>query len=316
MRTRSALAAATTALAGTALASGLLLGAAPAATAGGPATVVPLRAGSQPEGIAALGTRYWAGARLDGAIYTGSLVKGDRRRLVDGLADHAARGLEVDPTTRTLWVAGDVRLPDGTTRSTITAYDADTGALERRIVVPGQRFLNDVAIRGGVVYVTDSLSAQLVVVRADGFSLLPLGGDWVQPAAPGFGANGIEVLRGGDLVVTDSSSGGLFRVDPATGTADRIELTGPALSSGDGLVVRGRTVYVVYGFSTDEVAVVDLGPGSRTGRVVGRLGDPDLDRPTTAVLAAGGLYAVNGRFSTPPTATTPYDVVRVELHQR
>lgn len=298
----------------TALVLGAGLAAAPgAASAGGPAGTVPLQAGSQPEGIASQGTTYWAGARLDGAVYTGSLVKGTRRLLVPGTADHAARGIELDPATRTLWVVGDVRDPAGSaaTTSTITAYDADSGALRRRIVVPGQRFLNDVAIEDGVVYVTDSLSAQLVVVRPDGWSLLPLTGDWVQAPAPALGANGIEVLPQGDLLVTDSATGDLFRVRPATGAADRVELTGPALSSGDGLVVRGRTVYVVRGFNTNDIAVVQLTGGS--GRVVGRLSDADLDTPTTAVLAAGGLYAVNGRFSTPPTATTPYDLVRVAL---
>ena len=165
--------------------------------------------------------------------------------------------MALDAATRTLWVAGDVRLDEaGTrTRSTITAYDADTGAQKRRVVVPGQRFLNDVQVTDTNVYVTDSFGDQLVKVDLAGFTLLRMTGDWAQPE--GFGANGIRELPGGALLVTNSSTGELFRVNRSTGVADRIELTGPALSSGDGLVLDGTTLYVVHGFATDEIAVVE-----------------------------------------------------------
>lgn len=299
-------------LTGTAVAAVLLLPAAAApAAAAPPRETVPLAAGSQPEGIASRGTTYWAGARLDGAIYRGDLLTGRRTVLVPGRNGHAARGMQLDPATGTLWVAGDVRLADGRTRSTVTAYDADTGRQLRRVRVPGQRFLNDVQVTGGGVYVTDSFSRDLIRVTAAGFTVVPMTGDWVQPA--GFGANGIRLLPTGDLVVTNSTTGELFRVDPSTGVADRIELSGRALASGDGLVLRGSTLFVVYGFGVDGVAVVRLAADGRSGRVTRALTDPDLDRPTTAVLAAGALYAVNGRFGVPPTPTTPYQVVRVEL---
>ena len=141
-----------------------------------------------------------------------------------------------DPGTGLLWVAGDERT-DGTTAttSTVRAYDSRTGDLVREVVVPGQRFLNDVVVTGDAVYVTDSLAAELVVITDDGYELLPLTGDFVQPA--GFGANGIRELPTGDLVIT--SGGTLYRVDPGTGVADRIEVTGRRLTSGDGLELRG-----------------------------------------------------------------------------
>ncbi len=111
-----------------------------------------------------------------------------------------------------------------------------------------------------------------------------------------------------------TSGGVLYRVDPDTGVADRLEVSGRQLTGGDGLELRGSTLYVVHGFGTDEVAVVQLRKGARSGVVTGSIGDPDaLDRPTTAVLIAGSLYAVNGRFSTPPTPTTEYDVTRIAL---
>ncbi len=275
---------------------------------------IALADGSRPEGIATgAGTTFYAGARSDGAIYLGDVRTGALTLLAQGREGGAARGLMLDRSSGLLWVAGDERdLADPTapTTSTVIAYDSRTGEPVRRIVVPGARFLNDVQVTSDAVYVTDSRNAELVVITDSGFSLLPLTGDFVQPA--GFGANGIRELPGGDLVIV--SAGELYRVDPETGVADLIEVTGGDLTSGDGLELRGNTLYVVFGLSRDDVAVVRLRNGGRSGVVTGAIGDPDtLDRPTTAVLIAGSLYAVNGRFSTPPTSSTPYEVTRIAL---
>ena len=288
--------------------------AAPAAADATYPEILSLRPGSQPEGIAkGPGTTYFAGARSDGAIYVGDVSDGTRNRLVQGREGGAARGLMLDEASGLLWVAGDEREvsdPEAPTTSTIRAYDSRTGALVREVVVPGQRFLNDVMITDDAVYVTDSLNPELVVVTPEGYFLLPLTGDFEQPA--GFGANGIRDLPGGNLLIT--AGGDLYKVRPTNGVAYRIELSGPDLTSGDGLERDGRTVYVVYGFSRDSVAVVELGRGSRSGSVTGELGKRDrLDRPTTAVLVDGDLYAVNGRFAVPPTPETRYWVTRISV---
>ena len=112
-------------------------------------------------------------------------------------------------------------------------------------------------------------------------------------------------------MINRSADGALFRVDPATGVADRIKTTGLVLTSGDGLELRGSTLYDGYGCNRDGIAVSKLGDGARTAKVSRELTDSDLDRPTTATLVAGALWTVNGRFSTPPTPTTSYSVVRV-----
>lgn len=86
---------------------------------------------------------------------------------------------------------------------------------------------------------------------------------------------------------------------------------GEALTAGDGLELRGSTLYVVYGFGRDSVAVVHLERGGRSFAVTGELTDGDLERPTTATLQGNALYAVNGRFATPGAST--FEVVRVSL---
>ena len=81
------------------------------------------------------------------------------------------------------------------------------------------RFLNDVAITHDAVYVTDSFNAQLVVIplpadgslpSVDSATLLPVSGV-AQTGGPNL--NGI-VAKSGVLLVAETSSGKLFRVDP------------------------------------------------------------------------------------------------------
>ncbi|WP_432495395.1 hypothetical protein [Kineococcus gypseus] len=276
---------------------------------------VPLPTGSLPEGIAdGPGTTFYAGSRADGSVVRGDLRTGESEPFVPGVAGRIAVGMAYDERTDRLWVAG------GTTGA-VTAYDGTTGAELGRWVVPGSGFLNDVAITDDAVHVTDSAVAQLVVVPLgedgalpgpDGARTVPITGDFAY--GEGFNANGVRDLGDGTLVVTQSSTGDLFRLDPATGATDRIELTGRDLTAGDGLVLRGRTLYVVRGFDpADSVAVVRLAPDARSGAVVGELTDEDLDVPTTGILSAGALWLVNGRFTNPDPATADYQVVRVDL---
>ncbi len=84
------------------------------------------------------------------------------------------------------------------------------------------------------------------------------------------------------------------------------------MPAGDGLLLRGRTLYVVQN-RLNQIAVIQLEPGWESGQLVDVLTDADLDIPTTVARFGDALYAVNGRFATPPTPSTPYQVVRVPL---
>lgn len=288
-----------------------------AGSRGFPGTVA-LPGDFSPEGIAGgRGTTFYAGSRpgpTGGAVYVGDLRTGTGRLLVAPTPGGASIGMTYDDATGVLWVAGG---PTGT----VTGYDGRTGEVVASFTAPaadGGRFLNDVSISGGSVHVTDSLNAELVVVprrpaRGGGLELLPLTGDWDQ-SGTGFDANGIRTLPGGDLLVVDQ--GTLLVVDPATGVAERLEQTGGRpLTAGDGLELRGSTLYVVFGFGDDSVAVVDLdlaaGEFATTGEL--RKDEPaadDLERPTTALFAAGSLWVVNGKFASAPT--TDQEVVRLD----
>ena len=142
---------------------------------------------------------------------------------------------------------------------------------------------------------------------ADKAFSLPLTGDIHYTA--GFNANGI-VAKDGWLILVQSSTGQLFRVNPKTGVALAINLGGGSVLNGDGLELHGRTLYVVRN-QDNRVAVFRLGWRLKSAKPLGRLTSSKLDFPTTAAFSLGRLWVVNARFTTPPTPTTPYWITRL-----
>jgi hypothetical protein len=286
---------------------------APAALAG-PASFpdrLDLPDGFRPEGISAgPGTTFYVGSLADGAIWRGDVRTGDGAILAAGASGRASVGTEYEAGADRLWVAG------GATGE-IRVHDASTGTLLETYPFAGG-FFNDVAVTPTAIYVTDSIVAQLVVIPlgADGtlpspdaaFSL-PIVGDLVY--VDGFNVNGIVELRGW-LVVVQSNTGGLFRIDPGTGVSRQIETHGASVPAGDGLFVRGSHLWVVQN-QLNVVTTFDLGPNLEQAVMIGELTSPDLDIPTTAIVSAGRLWAVNARFSTPPTPDTAYWVTQLPV---
>jgi sugar lactone lactonase YvrE len=273
---------------------------------------LPLPDGFQPEGIAAgRGHTLFAGSLANGAIYRADARTGKGEVIVPGVAGRVAVGLAYDRRTGYLFVAGG---PTGMAH----VYDTRTGAeiASYALTAPGT-FVNDVVVTKDGAYFTDSFQAALFVLPLSrrgalpaGPLTLPLGGDWTQVA--GFNANGIEATRDGSkLIVVNSSAGDLFTVEPGTGEASAIELGGASVSSGDGLLLDGRTLYVVRNF-LNTIAVVELAADLTSGAVVDELVDPDFRIPTTIARIGRALYAVNARFDVTPTPDTEYEIVRVD----
>ena len=276
--------------------------------------VIPLPDGFQPEGIVAgRGTEFFVGSLADGAVYRGDLRTGEGEILVEGTEGRISVGLSYDSRSDHLFVAG------GTTGEAYV-YDAETGEEVGDFDFSGG-FVNDVAVTRTAVYFTDSFAPVLYRVPLGPAGRLPeqstveevpLGGDFVQ--VPGFfvfNANGIDAPPDGEyLIVVNSTLGTLYRVDPETGEASLIDLGGDDVSSGDGILLDGKTLYVVRN-TRNEIAVVELGPGATGGELVGTITDDDFDVPTTVAGFGNALYAVNARFGTADPQSAEYDVVKV-----
>jgi hypothetical protein len=291
-----------------ALAGGTVVSTATAAPAS--ATLLPktiaLPNGYQPEGIATSGQTFYVGSVADGRIVRGSVLTGRVGPFVPGRTGDSTAGLEV--SGHTLFAAGAAT-------GTLKAYDLRTGRklVERRVAPAGESFINDVAVLGHAAYFTDSLKAQLYVLpfrhgRFGAVRTLPTPGIAL---APGFNANGIETTPDGRaLLVIQSNTGILFRVSPRTGAATPVDVGGADLTNGDGILRRGRVLYVVRNMN-NQIVRLALDRRGTTGRVTRTITDPTLDVPTTVAAFGPFLYAVNARFSTPPTPTTPYWISRI-----
>jgi hypothetical protein len=278
---------------------------------------IDLPNGSFPEGIeSGRGTSFFVGSMTDGTIWRGDFRTGSLSVLAPGEPGLASAGIAYEARHNRIWVAGVGPMLVG--RGDVRVYDASSGALLATYQVPGVALMNDVAVTREAVYVTDSGFPQLVVIPLGRHGSLPppsaattlqLGGDFLQ--TPGFNLNGI-IANNGALLVDQSSTGRLFRVDPATGVAAEVDLGGASLGYTDGLELVGHKLYVVRPFD-NRVTLLLLGAGMTRGVVLGDLTDPSLDIPSTATVAAGRLWAVNLRFTTPPEPTTPYWITQLPL---
>lgn len=275
---------------------------------------IELPDGFLPEGIAiGPGPIAYFGSRADGDIYAADLRTGQGAVFSQGPGTPSI-GLKSDQRG-TLYVAGG---PAGTGR----VVSARTGAIVASYpFTTGESFVNDVVLTQRMAWFTDSRQAQLygiplarhgVAALESAIVRLPLtGDDWVQ--TPGVNnANGIaQTPDRTALLVVKSNTGQLFRVDPRTGKARVVDLGGYALTNGDGLLVEGRTLYVVQN-RLNRVAVLELNRSGSRGELVRVLTDPDFDVPTTVASFGRSLYLPNARFGIASPETAEYWVTRID----
>jgi len=269
---------------------------------------IDLPNGFQPEGIVSWGPWLFAGSVANGAIWRGNAVTGKGHILVPGSTGNAAAGLHIDFLGR-LWVAG-------ATSHQVRVYNAVTGRHLRTYTFPTSGFINDLDIVGGKVYATDSNVQQLLVVPLGRFGRLPATtAATVKPLsgaihyAAGFNANGI-VRANGWLLIDQSNTGFLFRVNPRTGNTVKVNTHGYSLLNGDGMERVGSILYVVRN-QNNLVAKLALSWDLKDAHLRREITSTDLSVPTTTTATLGGLYVVNARFGVPPTATTPYWITRL-----
>ena len=266
---------------------------------------VALPNGWQPEGIAVGGgNQLLVGSLANGAVIRVDSRTGRSRIVVAGRRGRSATGLKRDRNR--LFVSGA-----GTGRAWV--YDARTGRQIRAFQLAPSRqdtFVNDVVVTGRGAYFTDSRRNVLYLVPRDLSRPRQIALTGI-PLQAGNNLNGIVAAAGGrTLISVQTNAGRLWRIDPATGRATAIDLGGGSVANGDGLLLRGRTLYVLRN-QNDRIAVVRLSADLASGRVTRTIASTAFDVPTTVARIDGRLYAVNARFGTTATARTRYWITGV-----
>jgi sugar lactone lactonase YvrE len=276
-----------------------------------------------PEGIA-----YDAKA---GVVYTGSAATGNLVRLTLGSKQAttvapagslmatepfpALLGMKIDGAGR-VWIAG------GRTGQMVVV-DSKSGKVLKKFEVPtpGTSLINDVVIAGSSAYFTDSLTPTLWRVTVKGDQIgdlepwLQFTGSPLEYTKPGANLNGIAATADGQhLIVVQMNKGLLFRIGIADKQVTAIDIGGESVATGDGLVLDGRTLYVVRQ-GEEEIVSVELSQDLAKGRVFSRYKNPALAWPATAVKAGDQLLVVNTQFNkrTTKDPVTPFAIVGIPV---
>ena len=252
-----------------------------------------------PEGIArGRGPAFFVGSTTDGTIFRGDVRRPATRVLSPGGTDGrtTAVGMRTDARGRRLFVAGGAtgRAFVLDTRDGSTVATLDSGVREGT-------FVNDVAVTRRAAYFTDSRRPMLLRARLRGRRVGPLRA-WLSFAGTplayreGFNANGIVSARGGRvLLVVQSNTGLLFRIDTRTRRVEQVDLGDARLTNGDGMLLVGRTLYVVRN-RQELIVPVRLRAGLRRGSVGEGVTSEALRFPTTIARDGRRLLVVNSQF--------------------
>jgi sugar lactone lactonase YvrE len=285
------------------------------AAAGQDDGVYPLPNGWQPEGIAAgNGNTLYVGSIPTGQVLRLNAATGRTATVVPQRAGRAAIGLKFHRGR--LFVAGG---PTG--RAFV--YNAANGRTLRNLVLAtAPTFVNDVVVTKRAAWFTDSRRPQLSKLPLTrkgapkrAASYVAITGDLRYDDVPdNTEVNGIAALPGGrTLLVVQSSTGLLFRVDADSGVSTAVPLTGGdggRLPGADGILRVGRTLYVVQN-RLNKVAVVQMDRGFTGGTIQREITHPAFDVPTTVARIGERLYLPNARFGTPPSPDNEFAVVSV-----
>jgi sugar lactone lactonase YvrE len=308
------------------------------ANAGGKAfpKVVPVLDGSYHEGFAiGKGTTAYSGSP-DGSIYKVNLRNGQGEILVppvvpfDPFDDCYTLGMRLDARSNYLFVAGCFH-------GNALVYDADTGEeiMQFQLTPEGDSLINDIAITQDAVYFTDFQNPAIyrlplskngrIPEGADAAIAIPLTGDFeVGDNIFDAFANGIVATPDGKtLIIGNSGTSKIFRVDPATGHADEI-IVDPPLEEGfiDGIVFRDGVLYILTPYDPapeDMIQVVLLDDDMLMGTLLGIITDPDLDGVASGGLHGDSLYVNNGRYNLvfgdeALTPDTPFWITKLNIY--
>ncbi|HEX2916294.1 MAG TPA: SMP-30/gluconolactonase/LRE family protein [Chloroflexia bacterium] len=280
------------------------------ASAAGPRPTSYILPGSQvfPEGVAyQQGTDYfYVSSNADGTIFRGNLKQAETQVFLPGGTDGrtTATGMKVDKEGR-LYVSG-------ASSGLVFVYDTRTGNLLFK-ASDGQTatFVNDVALtKAGDAYFTDSVSPFIYRVSSNGHNSFTFE-KWLDLTGspvvyqPGFNLNGIDATPDGKYLITvQSNTGKLFRINLHTRQVTEIDLGGATVTNGDGILLKGHTLYVMRNANALLVKIKLSGDYS-SGKIISSTTDPSFAYPTTIAEAKGRLLVVNSQFNKRGPNLTP-----------
>ena len=261
------------------------------------------------------GVFYVSATNQSGAIYRGSTRAGDQvlELWQPPRAGDNGRGIDVDRDGR-VYVAGGPA-------AEVRVFSRDGELLAELPTGAAGSFLNDVWVGpDGAAYVTDS-SLPVIWRVSHG----PAGWRierWLDvspaitytPSLTDFDLGGIvSTFDRRYLLTTQGTTGQLWRIDLRTRAIAEVDLGGVRLTNADGIVLRGRTLWVVQNF-TRQISKLKLRHKFKTATLDEVLPTPADRTFTTAKRVGGRLLVVDSKFGFPPAAAVAEDrIVTIDV---
>ena len=249
------------------------------------------------------GVFYVSATNQNGAIYRGRTHARDQvlELWQPPRAGDNGRGIDVDRAGR-VYVAGGPA-------AEVRVFSRDGALLAELPTGAAGSFLNDVWVGpDGAAYVTDS-SLPVIWRVSSGH------GGWrierwldvsptitYTPSLTDFDLGGIVSTQDGRfLLTTQGTTGQLWRVDLRTRAIAEVDLGDARLTNADGIVLRGRTLWVIKNF-TRQITKLKLSPRLESATVDEVLPTPADRTFTTAKRVGGRLLVVDSKFGFAPAA--------------
>lgn len=300
------------------------------------AKLVPALDGAPPEGFTiGKGTMAYNGS-IDGSIYKVNLRNGEGEILVPAepgfdvfAGDCYKLGMRVDRRSNNLIVAGCAQ-------GDAYVFDADSGEeiMKYQLDDSGFSVINDLAITQDAVYFTDFGQSYIyrlplskngeIPGSPDAATAIPLTGDFDNGVnLINAYANGIVAMPDGKtLIVGNSGTSKIFKVDPETGHSDEIIVSPPLAGLLDGsfldaIVMYDGALFILSPGDTpalDSIQVVILDDDMLTGTLVGKITDSDMDGVASGAMHGDSLYVNNARYGNFPGLPTTYDITKIDIY--
>ena len=248
---------------------------------------------------------FYVGSTTDGTIFRGDVESGEVEVFSEDGADGrtTAIGMEIDDDGRLFVAGGDT--------GGVWVYDTESGDFVTSVEneLAPNTFLNDIAIVDDIAYVTDSFNPILWQVTLDEedddaqevtgeiSQYLDFTGTDFEFQADGFNANGVEATDDGAyLIVVQSATGLLFRIEVASGDVTEIDLGDTTVPNGDGVAIEGQALYVVQ--NQQEVIVpIAMADDFASGTPIDTVTYDAFNYPTSLALTGDGrALVVNSQF--------------------
>jgi Cu-Zn family superoxide dismutase len=272
-------------------------------------------------GVDARTGMFYTGSLIDGTVYRGSLDSAEATAFLAAGTDGrtSVAGVKVDERGR-IWIADAFN-------GRVLVYDQDGRLLHTFVLSgPDAPTVNDIAFAGDLAYVTDS--ARPFLYRLDMRDVSEPGttteSPWLDVSSSvsystgegpfGVNLNGIVASPDGQtLLIVQTNTGKLFRVDVASRTISEVTVADANLLFGDGLLRIGNSLYVARN-AANEIVRLGLGPDWQTAQREATISDAAFAFPTALAAARGRLLITNSQLDAGANATIPFTVLDLPLN--